>query len=516
MCYSTAFYKKIGGKFAGLLRCAPYAYTTPMIASDSTTMAPPRCARSAACDAARLMVRIGLVALVVLVPGATAAEAGSGTVRTAVRTPGVAYRSVLGDPGMKWQPKAGGRPTEAWIQRPHTEVAPPPPPTPPLGPRMQLFFYGLCSKAGYSNVSVLPEASDTCETRPGEVIGMGSVMTVQAADCCAACLAKPWCLAWTRVSNGSCALKDNALKAAPAAPTPHPTLGHPVSGLCGQTTWATGCNTSASSGAWKAKDHGITTLGQCVANCESCPSCNFASFSATNDGTGDCSWYASCDLQQHDGYMSAMVRNGSSAPPSAVVSGVRHYSPDQELPSPRYGNCIVDGEQTVTAADNAAIGEADVDDEWYAVRKEQKLGELCAVPPPASSSRSLSSGGSELALAALSGKATKKTPSYFWTVMSQNGNDPKNVGTLAECLPYCYLAPKGGAHPNPPAPFGYPPAVNASFARCEAHLATLSSNERAAARRRLFNGLPQVRKRFLFVCAMFMLKTEPGTKTGSE
>ena len=401
----------------------------------------------------------GMLVLVAL----AVAAAGS------VRTPGVAYRSILGDPGMKWNPKADGRPSEAWVQQ-RPQAAPPPA---PLGPRMQLFFYGLCSKAGYSNVSVLPEASDTCETRSG-VIGMGAVTRVKAADCCAACLQQPWCLAWTRVGSDSCDLKDNALKAPPAPPAPHPVLGHPVPGFCGQTTWATGCNASAS-GAWKAKDHKITTLAQCIANCESCPRCNFASFSATNDGTGDCSWYASCDLQQHAGYMSVKVRNGSSL----GEFGVRRFNPSQELPSPRYGNCIVDGKQTITANDNAAQVEAGVDAEWFAVRKEQKLGELCAVAAPTSTT------------SAAAQTETATFPSYFWTVMSQNGNDPKNVGTLAECLPYCYLTPPKGQHPNPPGPFGYPPAVNASFARCEAHLATLSPGERDSARRRLFSGLPQ-------------------------
>ena len=45
---------------------------------------------------------------------------------------------------------------------------------------MELFFYGLCSKAGFSNLSVVPARSDTCATRPGELIGIGSVATVTA------------------------------------------------------------------------------------------------------------------------------------------------------------------------------------------------------------------------------------------------------------------------------------------------------------------------------------------------
>eukprot|EP01052_Picozoa_sp_SAG31_P015447 SAG31_NODE_992_length_10517_cov_6.577942_11_plen_277_part_00 len=258
--------------------------------------------------------------------------------------------------------------------------------------------------------------------------------TVNATDCCAACLAEPWCLAWTQTGEDSCALKDNALTVPHASGGTLPTLGHPKAGFCGQTKWSTGCNDTSrdANGAWKAKDHGITTLAECVAMCQTCPSCNFVSFSPTNDGTGDCSWYSSCTLEPEGDYMSARVRNSTS---SDVLSGVRRYKPAQELPSPRYGNCIVNGKQTVTETDNAAIGGPGVDGEWFAVQKETSLGELCAVPPPPQS-------------------RSNSMPTHFWTVMSQNGNDPSNVGTLAECLPYCYLKPPGGVHPNPPSPFG--------------------------------------------------------------
>ena len=44
---------------------------------------------------------------------------------------------------------------------------------------MQLFFYNLCSKAGFANMSVVPGASDKCRTLPsGQVAGFGSVATV--------------------------------------------------------------------------------------------------------------------------------------------------------------------------------------------------------------------------------------------------------------------------------------------------------------------------------------------------
>ena len=389
-----------------------------------------------------------------------------------VRTPGVTYRSVIGDPGMRWKPGSSAEePSAAWLQSPRADAAAAADATATAaaaapGPRMQLFFYGLCSKAGYSNFSVLPAKSDTCETLPGQVLGFGAVQTVKATDCCAACLAEPWCLAWTRVGSDSCALKDNTLPQKVGAAGHLPTPGHPVSGFCGQTHWSDGCNTS-DSGAWKAKDHNITTLAECEDNCKSCSSCNFASFSPNNDGTGDCSWYSTCALAPSppgDGYMSAAVRGGGGGGKVAgPVSGLRRYHPSQELPSPRYGNCVVDGKQTVTAADNAAIGEAGVDAEWYAVQKEHKLAELCAVPAA----------------------APAKTPSYFWTVMSQNGNAPSNLGTEAECLPYCYLTPKSGVGPDPPTPFGYPPAVNASSSRCTE--AKLPESER----RRLFDSLPE-------------------------
>ena len=38
------------------------------------------------------------------------------------------------------------------------------------------------------------------------------------------------------------------------------------------------------------------------------------------------------------------------------------------------------GAQTITPADNAAISDPGVDDEWFAVRKEQRLADKCAVP----------------------------------------------------------------------------------------------------------------------------------------
>lgn len=156
-----------------------------------------------------------------------------------VRTPGVNYRSIVGDPGMKWKgfsataenlrhsaaraSLAAGHPTAQPVA-PAAQVVSRHPST--QGPRMQLYFYGLCSKAGYSNVSVLPAASDICETKSGVEIGLGVVSMVNATDCCAACLAEPWCLAWTRKDEHTCLLKDNALTVPHGSGGSLPTLGH--------------------------------------------------------------------------------------------------------------------------------------------------------------------------------------------------------------------------------------------------------------------------------------------------
>ena len=115
-----------------------------------------------------------------------------------VRSPGVQYRSILGDGGMQWRP----------AQRAGFAAPAPPPP----GPRMQVFFYNLCSKAGPANYSVIPSPTDTCRTvNSGDRVGIGEVMQVRATDCCKACLERPWCLAWTDLGRGTCSLKDNAM-----------------------------------------------------------------------------------------------------------------------------------------------------------------------------------------------------------------------------------------------------------------------------------------------------------------
>jgi len=164
--------------------------------------------------------------------------------------------------------------------------------------------------------------------------------------------------------------------------------------------------------------------------CHSCPFCNYASFSSISDQTGDCSWYAECELVQPPGeYESVMVRNAS-----VPSSGVRNFGEGQVLPSPRYADCIVGGKQTVTEADNGLRVPPDgsVDAEWFAVEKEQLLAGRCAVPAPSDH------GGGE---------------SYFWTLMSQNGNGPGALGS-GDCISSCYY---NGT---------YPPAVNASADRC--------------------------------------------------
>ena len=84
------------------------------------------------------------------------------------RTAGRGYRSIIGDPGMRWAPAGPSSGAELGAVTGQ-------------GPRMELFFYGLCSKAGYSNLSVVPAQTDTCEQVPG-VVGIGSVETVGAVQ----------------------------------------------------------------------------------------------------------------------------------------------------------------------------------------------------------------------------------------------------------------------------------------------------------------------------------------------
>jgi hypothetical protein len=100
-----------------------------------------------------------------------------------------AYRSIIGDAGMRWQPSG-------------------------YGPRMQFLSRNLCAKAGPAEMSVLPMAGDTCGAPPGPagmLPGRGEVSRVNAPDCCRACLAQWWCRAWTEPLPGVCSLKDNAL-----------------------------------------------------------------------------------------------------------------------------------------------------------------------------------------------------------------------------------------------------------------------------------------------------------------
>jgi hypothetical protein len=153
-----------------------------------------------------------------------------------------------------------------------------------------------------------------------------------------------------------------------------------------------------------------------------------------------------------------------------LFSGVRQYLSSQELPSPRYANCIVDGKQTITKEDNEALKPAivfddddvDVDDEWFAVQKEHRLAEKCKVV--------LNNNGKERKDENIgSGRGGGGGgASYFWTLMSQNGNAQSNLGcSSTECLPYCYSNSKG-----------YPPAVNASlFDQCESESAIPVQNK---------------------------------------
>lgn len=261
------------------------------------------------------------------------------------RTPGVAYRSIMGDAGMRWQPSDG--------------------------PRMQFLSRNLCAKAGPAEMSVLPMAGDSCAppSLPAGVLpGRGEVRRVNSSDCCRACLAEWWCRAWTEPIAGVCSLKDNTLP-------------------------------------------------------------------------------------------SRSLRNTDTTP----ASGVRRYTPAQVLPSPRYANCIVNGSQTIARRDNAARAPADEDDEWFAVVKEQTLGERCVKSDPLG-------GGSS---------------SYFWSVMTTNENGWTNLGTDAECLPQCYHIG------DQQRPAGWPPAVNASDSLCpDSHESVSSTRRFNSSLGRIFSGNP--------------------------
>ena len=331
------------------------------------------------------------------------------------------YRSVLGDPGMRWNGKDAAK---------------------PLGPRMQLFFYNLCSKAGFTNMSVIPSTKDTCTITKGALLGMGAIKNVASDDCCTACLNEPWCLAWTYWKSpngvGNCDLKDNTVPQTIPPPLPRKDFS-PRKGNCGLTKYQPPENcidTRVGSGAIRARENGITSFATCQAYCEkNCSTaCTFISYSSAHD---DCSWYTECDLDelpQGADYYSAAIRQ--PIPPTS--SGVRAYHHQQALPSPRYANCVVDGEQTISKSDNEAKNTGEMDDEWFAVLKEHALASKCALTD-----------------------TKTRFPSFFWTVMSQNGNAPSSLGSADECLPYCFVdyGPRSNIS-------GYPPAVNASAKRC--------------------------------------------------
>ena len=95
---------------------------------------------------------------------------------------------------------------------------------------------------------------------------------------------------------------------------------------------------------------------------------------------------------------------------TTTASGVRQYTPAQVLPSPRYANCVVNGSQTISQRNNAVRVPAGVDDEWFAVVKEQTLAARCEKPGPLGANCS----------------------SYFWSVMTTNENGWTNLGTDAE------------------------------------------------------------------------------------
>jgi hypothetical protein len=118
----------------------------------------------------------------------------------------------------------------------------------------------------------------------------------------------------------------------------------------------------------------------------------------------------------------------------------------------------------ITPADNSLRVPNGLDAEWFAVAKEHHLADKCRVADAA-------------AAASENARESRQTnPSFFWTVMSQNGNAPAHLGDDSACLPQCYSAHHGG----------WPPAVNASAARCPPYDAGDTGHHKPLS----FNGLP--------------------------
>ena len=228
---------------------------------------------------------VGSVAFGVLVVAASVAS-DAYQPRSHVARNGRTYRSVLGDPGMRWKKptRAAGRRDTRGAEQPTAEklvdgdassrraLAA----QPAVGvqttqaPRMQLFFYSLCSKAMPANFSVVPAPSDTCSAPVDGILGQGMVERVESGDCCAACLMRPWCLAWTETKPGTCALKDNALPEVSPSP-PSPSDFRPHNGTCGGTAFvdASACNGTGVSGAVRAHEHRMRSLDDCARFCAS-------------------------------------------------------------------------------------------------------------------------------------------------------------------------------------------------------------------------------------------------------
>ena len=75
-------------------------------------------------------------------------------------------------------------------------------------------------------------------------------------------------------------------------PLPEPLLLLPERGTCDTTNFAEHNDCQyGEKGAWKAGEHNMTHVLDCIAQCRKCNKCNFISYSARFN---DCSWFTSC------------------------------------------------------------------------------------------------------------------------------------------------------------------------------------------------------------------------------
>ena len=135
-----------------------------------TTREQPRAARQGLAIGARMLLASCYLCILAAMAGGPFVARNGRMYRTPQR--------VLGDPGMRRAQKGKG--ISETTKR-------------PVGPRMQLFFYSLCSKAMPANFTVIPRASDTCSAPWSAESGPDTYQTQlkPASSLVAAMLIKP-------------------------------------------------------------------------------------------------------------------------------------------------------------------------------------------------------------------------------------------------------------------------------------------------------------------------------------